>query len=144
MAISKILFIADASREALTSIVGALRVIKKDQLSIRAILLSFLSAFPEKDFSPLGPNTLFLLMQEEKEIVELIKKHFARMNIPCSFDFITMPNWEKLVEETEKGDQDLIILQGKVLKIWSTSSQDFRLCAHTTNRPKCPVLVINH
>jgi len=144
MMISKILFIADATKEALTSIVGALRVIKKDQLSIRAIFLSYLSAFPEKDFAPLGPNALLLLMQEEKEILELMKNHFAMTNIPYSLDFITMPSWEKLVEETEKGDQDLIILQGKVLKIWSKISQDFGLCAHTTYSPKCPVLVINH
>jgi len=77
MTISRILFIADASGEALTSIVGALGVIKKDPLSVRVIFLSFLSVLSQKNFAPLGPNTLFLLTQEEREILESVKNPFS-------------------------------------------------------------------
>lgn len=136
MTISKILFIADASREALTSIVGALRVIKKDPLSIRAILLSFLSVLSQKNFAPLGPNTLFLLTQEEKETLESLKTLLGRMNIRYSFDSVTMPAWQAILDEMENGDQDLIILQGQFLKVWKGN-------ARADCSPKCPVLVIN-
>jgi hypothetical protein len=137
MTISKILFVADASKEALTSIVGALGVIKKDPLSVRVIFLSFLSVLSQKNFVPLGPNTLFLLTQEERQILESFKAHFGRMNIRYSLDSITMPAWQVIFDEMENGDQDLIILQGQFLDVWNGN-------LHANCSPKCPVLVINH
>jgi|MudIll2142460700_1097286.scaffolds.fasta_scaffold507357_1 hypothetical protein len=137
MTISRILFIADASGEALTSIVGALGVIKKDPLSVRVIFLSFLSVLSQKNFAPLGPNTLFLLTQEEREILESLKTHFRRTNIRYSFDFVTMPAWQVIFDEMGNGDQDLIILQGQFLKVWREN-------AHADRSPKCPVVGIHH
>ena len=143
MTTSKILFISDASREAFRSISGLLRVVQKIQPSVRAIFLSFLSTFPEQDCGPLGPNTLFLLIQEEKEVLELTKSLFAGMNIPYRLDFITMPNWQPLVDETENGEHHLIILQGKAQNIWSERRLDFGMPTYTMDRPKSPVVLIN-
>lgn len=137
MTISKILFIADASREALTSILGALRVVKKDPLSIRVIFLSFLSILSQKNFAPLGPNTLFLLAQEEREILESLKAHLGRMKIHYSLDSVTMPAWQVIFDEMENGDQDLISLQGQFLKVWSENGG-------ADCSPKCPVVRMNH
>jgi len=137
MIIPKILFIADASKEALTSIVGTLRVIKEDPLSIRVVFLSFLSVLSQKNFAPLGPNTLFSLTQEEREILESLEAHLARMKIRYSLNSVTMPAWQVIFEEMENGDQDLIILQGQFLKVWSEN-------AHSDCSPKCPVMRINH
>jgi hypothetical protein len=64
--VSNVLVIADASKEALKPIMDTLQMLKKDRLNLRVILLSFLSILSKKNFEPLGPNTLFLLIQEEK------------------------------------------------------------------------------
>jgi hypothetical protein len=141
--ISKILIIADASRKASTLILDALRGIQKDQLNVRAILLSFLSFLSEKNVDPLGPNALFLLRQEEKEILEWAKGHFTRLNIPYDFDFITMPAWQEIVDEIENGDQDLIILQGEFLEMLKEGQMDHELRTRMIYRLNCPVLEIS-
>jgi len=143
MMTQKILVIADASRDALKPMLDALRIVQKERLATRIILLSFLSVLSEKHFEPLGPNTLFLLVQEEQEALESVRNQFAKMNIPCSLQLITTPAWERIVDEMENGDQDLIVLQGRFLKIWNESLRDFGSCTHAIFKPKCPVLVIN-
>jgi len=143
MTTQKILAIADASRDTLNPIVDVLRIVQKERLVIRIILLSFLSVLSKKQSEPLGPNTLFLLMREEQDILEVVRNHFKRMDIPCSLQFVTSPAWKKILDEMENGDQDLIILQGQFLKMWNESPRDFGLCTHAIFRPKCPVLAIN-
>lgn len=140
---SKILVVADASSRALAPILDALGVLEKNRLSLRVFFLSFLSVLSKKKADPLGPNALFFLMQEEKEILESAKNLFTWMDIPCSFQFVTTPDWERILDEIENGDQDLIILQGRFLRIWSETYENFGLCAHAIYWPKCPVLVIN-
>jgi hypothetical protein len=139
----KILAIADASRDTLNPILDALQIIQKERLAIRVILLSFLSILSEKHSEPLGPNTLFLLMQEEQDVLEGVRNHFKRMDIPCSLQLITSPVWKEILGEMENGEQDLVILQGQFLKMWDENPRDFGLCTHALYRPKCPVLVIN-
>jgi hypothetical protein len=143
MTIQKILAIADASRDALNPMLDALRVVQKERLATRIILLSFLSVLSEKHLEPLGPNTLFLLIQEEQDILEKVRNHFKMMDIPCSLQHITSPVWKEILDEMENGDQDLIILQGQFLKMWNEGPRDFGLYTHAIFRPKCPVLVIN-
>jgi hypothetical protein len=143
MTIQKILAIADASRDTLNPILDALRIVQKGRLAIRIILLSFLAVLSKKETEPLGPNTLFLLMQEEQDVLEKVRNHFKMMDIPCNLQLMTLPDWKEILEEMENGDQDLIILQGQFLKMWNESPRDFGLCTHAIYRPKCPVLVIN-
>jgi len=143
MTTQKILAIADASIETLNPILDALRIVQKERLAIRIILLSFLSVLSKKQSEPLGPNTLFLLMQEEQDILEKVRNQFNMMDIPCSLRLMTSPAWKEILDEMESGDQDLIILQGQFLKMWNESPRDFGLCTHAIFRPKCPVLVIN-
>jgi hypothetical protein len=143
MTIQKILAIADASRDALNPIVDALRIVRKERLAIRIIFLSFLSVLSEKHSEPLGPNTLFLLMQEERDVLEEVRNHFKMKDIPCSLQLMTSPAWKEILDEMESGDQDLIILQGRFLKMWNERPRDFGLCTHAIYRPKCPVLAIN-
>jgi len=143
MTTHKILAIADASRDTLNPILESLRIIQKERLAIRFILLSFLSVLSAEHTEPLGPNTLFILMQEEQDVLEKARNHFKTMDIPCSLQLITSPAWKEILDEMKSGDQDLIILQGQFLKMWNESPRDFGLCTHAIFRPKCPVLVIN-
>ncbi len=144
MTTHKILAVADASRDALKPILGALRMVKEERLAIRIVLLSFLSVLSKKDFDPLGPNTLFLLMQEEQDILESARTHFKMVKIPCSLQLITTPVWKEILDEMENGDQDLIILQGRFLKVWEERMRDAGLLTRTVYRPRCPVLMIDH
>jgi hypothetical protein len=139
----KILAIADASRDTLNPILESLRAIQKERLAVRIILLSFLSVLSEKQSEPLGPNTLFLLMQEEQDVLEKARHHFKKMDIPCRLQLMTSPAWKEILDEMETGDHDFIILQGKFLKLWNESPRDFGLSTRAALRPKCPVLVIN-
>jgi len=138
---SRILLVADASREALDVLSATFRVIPKNAMSLRAILLSFLSVYPERDFATLGPNALFLLMQEEMEIVESIKGRFAA--IDCRFEVMTTPDWTKVVEETEERNQDLVILQGAFLRMWKGSPRGSGLCPQAPGKVPGSVLVIH-
>jgi hypothetical protein len=140
---SKILIVADASSKALAPILDSLGALEKDRLTLRVFFLSFLSVISEKRADPLGPNTLFFLMQEEKEILESAKNLFTWMDIPCRLQFVTAPDWERILDEIKNGDQDLIILQGQFLRIWNESHENLGRCAHAIYRPKCPVWVVN-
>jgi len=139
----KILAVADASRDAMTSILEVLRVIRKDSLSLRIILLSFLSVLSEKDWKFLGPNTLFLLVHDEKGVEESFREYLIKMNIHCSLRLATSPVWEGILEEMRDGDLSLIILQGRFLKIWEESTEDAGLLPHASCRPKCSMLAVN-
>ncbi len=142
MMTQKILAIADASTDTLNPILESLRTVQKEGFSIRIILLSFLSVISAKHTEPLGPNTLFLRMQEEQDFLEKVRDHFDRMNILCSLQLVTSPSWMEILDEMEAGNQDLIILQGQFLRMWNESPRDFG-CTHAVLGPKCPVLVIN-
>lgn len=139
---SKILVVADASSKALGPILDSLGAFGKERLSLRIIFLSFLSFLPEKKADPLGPNTLFFLIQEEKEILGSAKNLFTWMDIPCRLQFVTTPDWERILNEVKNGDQDLIILQGQFLRILKESHENLDLCAHAVYRPKCPVWMV--
>ncbi len=115
MMISKILLIVSTTGEALVSILDAFQIIQKDQPSVRAIFISYLSDLFKKS---LGPNTLNHWMKEEKECLERFKNYFARMDIPYDFKVITVPLWEMVFNEIKDGVQDLVILQGEFLKMW--------------------------
>jgi len=140
---SKILVVADASSKALAPILDSLGALGKERLSLQVFFLSFLSVLSEKKADPLGPNTLFFLMQEEKEILESAKNLFTWMDIPCRFQFVTAPDWERIFDEIKNGDQDLVLLQGQFLRIWDKSHENFGLCTHAIYGLKCPVWVVN-
>jgi nucleotide-binding universal stress UspA family protein len=140
MTISKILIIANASRQASLLILDAFQIIQKHQPSVRAIFLSCLSELFKKN---LGPNTLNYLVKEQEESLERVRNYFTRMEIPYSFKVITASPWETILNEAEKGDQDLIILQGEFLKIWRQDTLDYGLCSHAIYRLSCPILLIN-
>ena len=76
--ISKILVIADPSREGLELVLDALQPIRKQQPSVKVIFVSFLS---EPSLINLGPNILNLLQKEEKEAIERTEEYFTRMDI---------------------------------------------------------------
>ena len=140
----KILAIADASRDALKPILDGLGIAKQENLVLRIMLISFLSIPSKEHLEPLGPNTLFLLMQEEQDILESARNHFRMMDISCSLQLITTPAWGEIFDEMESGDQDLIILQGRFLKVWDEIPRGFGLYTHAMYQPKCPIWVINH
>jgi hypothetical protein len=98
----KILAIGDASKDTLTPILESLRVVQKERLAVRIILLSFLSVLSEKQSEPLGPNTLFLLVQEEQDVLEKARHHFKTMDIPCSLRLVTSPAWDEILDEMER------------------------------------------
>jgi hypothetical protein len=138
--ISKILVIANASRQASVLILDAFQIIQEHQPSVRAIFLSCLSELFKKN---LGPNTLNYLMKEEKESLERVRNYFTRMDIPYSFKVITASPWEIILNEIEKGDQDMIILQGEFLKILREDTLNYGLCSHAIYKLNCPILLIN-
>jgi len=138
--ISKILVIANASRQASVLILDAFQMIHKHKPSVRAIFMSCLSEFFKKN---LGPNTLNHLMKEEKGSLERVRNYFTRMDIPYSFKVITASPWEIILNEIEKGDQDMIILQGEFLKILREDTLDYGLCSHAIYKLNCPILLIN-
>jgi hypothetical protein len=102
--------------------------------------MSCLSEFFKKN---LGPNTLNHLMKEEKGSLERVRNYFTRMDIPYSFKVITASPWEIILNEIEKGDQDMIILQGEFLKILREDTLDYGLCSHAIYKLNCPILLIN-
>ena len=112
---SKILVIADASREALPLITDALYKIKEHQPSVRLIFISHLSDSFKTSF---GPNILKILMKEEKETLERARDHFSRMDMRCSVKAITVPPWDGVFRELEEDDYDLVMIQGDFIKTW--------------------------
>ena len=145
MVTRSVLAIADASRDGLELIQDGLQVALGDGLTARILLLSFLSVLSDKDLEPFGPNTLSLLIQEERDVVRSAKNHFGTTPIPCPVRFITGPAREEVLHEIENGNQDLIILQGRLVALWKETSRDFlRSKADRVHREICPVLVMSH
>jgi hypothetical protein len=138
--ISKILAIANASRLGSVLILDAFQMIQKRRPSVKAIFISPLSELSKKN---LGPNAMNSLIKEERESLERAKKYFTRMDIPYKFKVITGPPWQAVLTEVKCGDQDLIILQGKFLKIWREDTLDDGLCFQAIFRLNCPILMIN-
>jgi len=138
--ISKILAIANASRVGSVLVLDAFQMIQKHQPSVKAIFISHLSELSKKN---LGPNAMNYLIKEERESLETVKDYFTRMDIPYHFKVVTAFSWQTVLNELECGDQDLIILQGKFLKIWRGDTLDDGLCSQAIFRSNCPILVIN-
>lgn len=117
------------------------QMIRNHSMSVNAILLSCLLEPFKKN---LGPNTLYLLMGEEKKTLKKIEDYFAGMSIPYNFKVVTANPWEAVLNEVEGGNYDLIILQGEFLKMWNMDGANYGLCAQSIHRINCPVLVINN
>lgn len=137
--ISKMLIIADASKEALGPVLEAFQTIQKDQPKVRGFFISCLS---ELFLKHLGPNILSILLKEEKETLEIAKYYFAQMDIFHHFEVISTRHWQTAFEEVKLGDHDLIILQGEFLNICREKNL-IRGSRLNTVTPKCPVLIIN-
>ncbi len=129
--ISKILIIADASWQASLLILDAFQMIQNHQMSVKAIFISCLLEPFKKNF---GPNTLYLLMEEEKKVLKRVKDYFTKMDIPYNFKVITASPLETVLNEMEGGDQDLIILQGEFLKIWKGDQVNYGLCSQAIDQ----------
>lgn len=137
--VSKILFIADASKEALNSVLGAFQTIQKGQPKIRGFFISCLS---EPLLKHLGPNILNILLKEEKKTLETAEDYFTWMDIPHQFEILTLPPFQAIFDEIKAGNLDLIILQGEFLKICREENVIRESRLHTVT-PKCSVLIIN-
>jgi len=138
--VSKILTIADATKQGSVSILDAFQIIQKGQPKIKAIFASYLSDLFKKN---LGPNTLRHLMKEEEECLERMRSYFARMDIPHDLKVVEVPPWKMILEEMQDGVSDLIILQGEFLKRWRKEGANCALCSEAISKLKCPILVVN-
>ncbi|MEI9476490.1 MAG: hypothetical protein WCO26_07935 [Deltaproteobacteria bacterium] len=138
--ISRILIIADASKDASVSVLDAFQMIRNSQPYVRALLISHLS---ERFRKNVGPNMLSHIMKEEKESLRRAKDYFTRMGIPRDSKVITVPPWETVFNEVKEGVQDLIILQGEFLETWREDERNYGLCSHTLYHSSCPLFVIN-
>lgn len=136
---SKILIIADASKEALESVLDAFHTIQKDQPKVRGFFISCLS---EPFLKHLGPNILGILLKQEKETLEAANDYFNHMDIPHHFEVLVLPPFQAILDEIKGGDIDLIILQGEFIKICRDKNliKESRLHAVTS---KCPMLIIH-
>lgn len=139
MMISKILVIADASKEALELVLDTFQTIRKHQPKVSGIFISCLS---ESLLNNLGPNILNLLLKEEKETLEGAENYFAGAGIPHHFQVIASP-WQTILDEMKVEEQDLIILQGEFIKICSENNLNWESHPQTIFEPKCPILIIN-
>lgn len=138
--ISKILFIADASKEALESVLDAFQTIQKGQPKIRGFFFSCLS---EPFLKHLGPNILNILLKEEKETLEAAEDYFTHMDIPHHFEILTLLPFQTILDEMKVEEQDLIILQGEFIKICSENNLNWESHPQAIFEPKCPILIIN-
>ena len=138
--IAEVLIIAGTTKQSSVSVLDAFQMIRKDQLSVKAIFTSYLSDLFKKS---LGPNTLSHWTKEEEESVERVKSYFARMDIPYDFKVIAIPPWQMIFEEVKGGDYDLIILQGEFLKNWRKQEANCALCSEVISKLRCPVLIIH-
>jgi len=136
--ISKLLIIADASKEALDSVLDAFHTIQKGQPRVTGFFISCLS---EPFLNHLGPNILTILLKEETEALKTAEDCFTHMDIPHHFEVISARHWQTAVEEVKLGGHDLIILQGEFLNICREKSLIEESCLHSVT-PKCPILFI--
>ena len=138
--ISKVLVIADASSQALVPVLDSLQTLQKDALSsIRVILISSLSETLKKN---LGPNSLALLLREERETLGKAKGCFDRINISNSLKVIIAPPWKPILNEIRDGDHDLLILQGEFLSLWREYTMMGCPYRQMINSSECLVLTI--
>jgi len=141
--ISKVLVIADASSQALVSVLDSLQTLQKDALSsIRVIFISILSETLMKN---LGPNVIALLLREERETLAKAKEYFDRMNKPYDIKVIIAPPWKPVLNEIRDrdGDHDLIILQGEFLNLWREYTIIGCPYSQMMHSPKYSILTIN-
>lgn len=136
--ISKILIVANATRQGSVSILDAFQIIQKEQPSVKAVFASYLSDLFKKS---LGPNTLRHWMKEEQECLERVRSYFARMDIPYDLKVVAVPPWEMLFHEMNDGDHDLIILQCEFLRKFRKEEANCALCSDAISKLKCPILI---
>lgn len=136
---SKILIVADASKEALDSVLEAFQRIRKGQPKVKGFFISCLS---EPFLKHLGPNILGILLKQEKETLEAAKDYFTHMDIHHHFETLVLPPFQAILDEIKGGDIDLIILQGEFLKICREKNLIKESCLHAVTS-KCPILTIN-
>ena len=91
----------------------------------------------------LGPNSLYLLMEEEKKAIIRIKDYFAGMNIPYDFEVITTSPLETVLKKMKSRDHGVIVLQGEFIKIWREDQVNDGLCSQAISKLSRPILVIN-
>ena len=137
---SKILVIADASWQASLLIPDVFQMIQNHQTSVKAI---FISCLLEPFKKNLGPNSLYLLMEEEKKAIIRIKDYFAGMNIPYDFEVITTSPLETVLKKMKSRDHGVIVLQGEFIKIWREDQVNDGLCSQAISKLSRPILVIN-
>ena len=114
--ISRVLIIADASRQALAPVLDSLQTVREEHLhSVSIILISFLSDTLKKH---LGPNILGLLAREETETLAKATDLFGRISIPFDLKVIIAPPWKAVLDEIGDRSHDLLILQGEFLDLW--------------------------
>ena len=84
---------------------------------MKVLFISHLSDLFKK--SP-GPNTLTHWAKEEKESVETANNDFARMDIPCEPQIITVPPREIVFCEIsdQAENQDLVTVHREVPEKW--------------------------
>jgi len=138
--ISKVLIIADTTKQSSISVLDAFRMIRNDQQSVKAIFASYLSDLFKKS---LGPNTLTHWAREEEDSLERVRNYFARMEIPYHFKIIAVPPLGMIFEEMGEGVYDLILLQSGLLKKWRKKGANCALCSDALSKSRCPILVIN-
>ena len=140
--VSKVLVIADASSQALMSVLDSLQTLQNDALSsIRVIFISILSETLMKN---LGPNVIALLLREERETLAKAKEYFDRINKPYDIVIIAPP-WKPVLNEIRDGDgdHDLIILQGEFLSSWREYTIIGCPYSQMMHSPKYSILTIN-
>jgi len=138
--ISKVLVITGTTKQSSVSVLDAFQMVRKDQLSVKAIFASYLSDLFKKS---LGPNTLSYWTKEEEHSLARIKSYFARIDIPYDFKIIAVPPWQMIFEEMKDGDHDFIILQGEFLRKWRNEKANCALCSEMISKLRCPILIIN-
>jgi hypothetical protein len=138
--VSKILIIADATKQGSILILDSFQIIQKNNPKIKAIFASYLSDLFKKS---LGPNTLHHWIKEEEECLERVRSYFARMDIAYAVKVIVVPPWEMIFEEIKDEVPDLMILQGEFFKKWRKNKTSCTLCSDLISQLKCPMLVVN-
>jgi len=113
--VSKIVVIADATKEAVGVILEALKTVHSDQLHVKVLFISRLSGVSQKN---LGYNILTLLMREEQEALQRARVYFTIHDIPYDIRITIGSDWQTVSKEIEAQQQDILIIQGEFAKIW--------------------------
>jgi len=113
--VSRILVIADATKEAVGLILESLKTIHNDQLHIKALFISFLSGVSLKN---IGPNILTLLTREKEEALQRARHYFTINDIPYDIRMMPGSDWQVISKEIEGQEHNILIIQGEFAKIW--------------------------